>query len=110
MSDICLHQMQKEINKWLIHNFGTPPVTDQVLIISEEVGELAHHVLKYKQGIRRNEDHESGIEDAVADIVIGVMAFCGLWGIELEDLLKKTWGEVSQRDWREEISGERDTV
>ena len=104
MSNICIHALQAEVGEWLKHNFGTPPVTDQCLIISEEVGELCHHVLKHKQGIRKNEDHEAGVEDAVADIVIGVMAFCSLWGIELEDLLKKAWLEVKQRDWRKECT------
>lgn len=104
LSTVSVRDMQEEVGDWLKRNFGEAPATDQCLIISEEVGELCHHVLKMKQGIRKNEDHEAGVQDAVADIVIGVMAFCSQWDIDLEDLLCKTWNEVKQRDWTKETA------
>lgn len=101
---ISVRDMQEEVGDWIEHNFGVPPLTDQALNIAEEVGELCHHVLKMKQGIRKNEDHEAGVQDAVADIVISTMAFCSLCNIDLEDLLGKTWHQVKQRDWTKETN------
>lgn len=97
-------QMQNDVGEWLQRNFGDVACTDQVLIIAEEVGELAHAVLKRKQGIRTNEDHDAAIKDAVADIVIGVMAFCAVEDLDLETLLNQTWAVVRERDWTKEVT------
>lgn len=103
-------EMQAQVGQWLQNNFGAVPATDQCLIIAEEVGELCHHVLKLKQGIRKNEDHEAGVEDAVGDIVIGVMAFCSVWGIDLQETVEKVWEQVSQRRWNDRPAGASVTV
>lgn len=99
---IRMLQLQVEVGNWLTRNFGKVAVEDQVLIIAEEVGELAHSVLKRKQGIRRNEDHETKIRDAVADIVIATAAFCSVEGINLEETVAEVWAKVSTRDWTAE--------
>jgi NTP pyrophosphatase (non-canonical NTP hydrolase) len=94
-----LKQIQEEVKVWEKKNFGDRPGWQPLLGLQEEVGELAHHYLKRAQGIRISEDHNAGIADAVADIVIYLLDFCNTEGIDLEATLKATWQEVSKRDW-----------
>jgi NTP pyrophosphatase (non-canonical NTP hydrolase) len=66
----------------------------------EELGELAHHMLKWTQGIRGTPDeHRDGIEDALADIQIYLLDFAGRNGMDAAGILDKVWAKVQQRDW-----------
>jgi NTP pyrophosphatase (non-canonical NTP hydrolase) len=71
-----------------------------LLGIMEEIGELSHHYLKRAQGIRMSEDHEEGIKDAVADIVIFLMDFCSANDIDLQSAIEDVWAVVKKRDWK----------
>jgi len=104
VSDLRLHALQAEVGEWVRHNFGDAPMLDQAAVVAEEAGELLHHVLKQKQGIRKEEDHVAGMRDAVADVVIACLAFGAIAGIDVEDAVRETWLEVSQRDWTQEDS------
>lgn len=95
-----IKNIQKEVFDWHVENFGPVPAWKPILIITEEIGELSHAYLKREQKIRMTENHDENIKDAVADIVIGLMAFCSIEGIDLETELLKTWDKVKQRDWK----------
>ncbi len=95
-----LSEIQKENKVWAIYNFGIVPLWQPMAGINEETGELNHHVLKRSQKIRTNEDHNEGIKDAVADILLYLINFCNIEGIDLEKQLNETWAEVKQRNWR----------
>lgn len=69
--------------------------------VVEEVGELAHMLLKQRQKIR-NQIVDPRVEeiDAVGDIAIYLINFCNYRGYDFETCLSTTAGEVLQRDWR----------
>lgn len=100
MSDLQLSIMQEERNDWVAHNFPGDEVINSVLGAVEEVGELAHHYLKAKQGIRGDADiHAAEMADAVADCVIFLAGVCSHLGIDYGVLVRDTWDMVKQRDW-----------
>lgn len=94
--------LQEMMARWQYDNFpGTEP-WELILGIQEEVGELSHAYLKRHQGIRKNEDHDEAIQDAVGDIFIYLANFCTISHLDLEACIVKAWTEVRQRDWRKE--------
>jgi len=95
-----LSALQSEVAAWVHRNFGDAPLLDQAAVVCEEAGELIHHVLKAKQGIRLEENHSDGMRDALADTVIACLAFASIAGIDLEQALADTWFLVSQRNWK----------
>lgn len=95
-----LRFVQDEVRAWSADNFGEQPSWKPLLGIGEELGELQHHYLKRAQGIRTTEDHDAGIRDAVADILIYLCDFCAREDIDLDAQLAQTWHEVKQRNWR----------
>lgn len=67
---------------------------------TEEIGELAHHWLKLKQGIRGDTPtHVEGMLDAVADCVIYLAGICSHLGADYGQLVDDTWSVVKERDW-----------
>ena len=88
LSRRSLGVVQSEHRFWLAHNFPGQTREQVVLGMVEEMGELAHHVLKRDQHIR-HEDHDAEIRDACAD----------LEGFELMEVISETWSKVKQRDW-----------
>ena len=96
-----------EYAAWVDYNFGkataatrTEKAIEQLLGVVEEVGELAHSVLKSVQAIRgTQEEHERKQRDACADIVFFLLGFCYRNGWDLEQILLETWAEVRERDW-----------
>lgn len=72
---------------------------------AEEVGEVAHVVLKARQKIRR---HQAGMDekalddlaDGVADTVVYLMQLCSHAGIDFGKALFSTAEEVMKRDWK----------
>lgn len=68
--------------------------------VAEEAGELCHSVLKSEQGIRgTTEKHADDIEDAIGDVTIYLLDLCNVMGLNFDEVLEKTWAQVSQRDW-----------
>ena len=83
-------QLQEQHKEWAFANFGEQETEDYALGMIEEVGELAHAVLKRKQGIRNNENHDDNIKDAIGDIVIYLIGFCNSEDIDLQDSFTST--------------------
>lgn len=95
--------LQREHAEWATRNFG-PGKPDShlasMLGVMEEVGELAHSVLKGRQGIRGTaQEHRAAAEDAVGDIVVFLSDFCTRYDIDFQYAIEKTWAQVKQRDW-----------
>jgi NTP pyrophosphatase (non-canonical NTP hydrolase) len=101
-----LGRLQREVGAWADRNFGpTTGSAEQVafnaLGVVEEVGELAHALLKQHQGIRGSwEEHETAGQDAVADVVIFLANLCHRKGWDLDAVIEETWERVSRRDWQ----------
>lgn len=67
---------------WANKNFPDMTAEDCLLGMVEEVGELAHAVLKSRQGIRNADKKEELVKDAIADIAIFTMDFCNRSGFD----------------------------
>jgi NTP pyrophosphatase (non-canonical NTP hydrolase) len=71
-----------------------------MLGMTEELGEIAHHILKRAQGIRGGDvDHEAEIRDGCADLVIFMMGLADLEGFDLLTAINEAWDGVKHRDW-----------
>ena len=95
-----LKQLQEEHRIWSLFNFGVQPSYHSLLGAAEEIGELAHAHLKGEQGIRSAEATREAKEDAIADAIIYLAGYCNSEGINLEEILQRTWDKVKTRDWR----------
>lgn len=98
LNGLDLRAFQAEVAEWKKNNFPNSGDVQQFIGVVEEVGELAHAILKSLQGIRGDE-HEAEARDAVGDIMIFLLNFCSANGWDLEDILVETWDEVKERDW-----------
>jgi NTP pyrophosphatase (non-canonical NTP hydrolase) len=100
---VDLVKLQQQVDKWHKYNFGgendLENAIDNLLGVSEEVGELCHAILKHKQGIRKTENHLENAKDAVGDIVIFLLNFCNRMEFSFSDCVQNAWDEVKDRDW-----------
>lgn len=95
-----LSDLQSERNEWIEYNFPNDRVEDSIFGAVEELGELAHHFLKLRQGIRGDREmHEREMGDAVADCVIYLAGVCSWLDIDYGVLVRDTWDIVRSRDW-----------
>lgn len=100
-----LQPIQASTHEWRKDNFPKADATQQLLGITEEVGELAHAHLKQTQGIRGDDNlHIEEAKDAVGDLVIYLMGYCSYRGWDLETIIRDTVEHVLQRDWIENPS------
>jgi NTP pyrophosphatase (non-canonical NTP hydrolase) len=68
--------------------------------MAEELGEIAHHLLKREQGIRSEGiDHAAEIRDGCADLIIFMMTLADNEGFILAEALNEAWDQVRRRDW-----------
>lgn len=92
--------LQNRLDLWRQRNFPGHTAEEQLLGVVEEVGELAHAVLKRKQGIRgTKEEHDAAVRDAVGDIQIFLAGFCSREGINMQAEYETTARSVMERDW-----------
>lgn len=95
-----LTDLQRERDEWIERNFPNDRVEDSIFGAVEEIGELAHHFLKMRQGIRgTEEEHIEGMLDSVADCVIFLAGVCSWLGADYGQLVNDTWARVRQRNW-----------
>ena len=100
-----LSSYQSEIHSWSTRNFGHNINicfdTSAFLGMVEEIGEIAHAILKLSQGIRGDQStHVAAIKDGVADLLIFTLDFCARNNLDAESLLSEVWAKVSRRDWK----------
>lgn len=97
---VDLSQLQKESRVWRDRNFPDHSSIDAFLGMTEEMGELAHAILKRAQGIRGTADeHTAAIRDAVADWIIFACGFADNEGFDIGEVVQQTWEQVKMRDW-----------
>jgi len=97
-----MRELQKELHEWRMYNFPECTPEDQFMGMVEEMGEIAHALLKTKQGIRIEDEIQghAKVRDGIADLVIYTMGLCSLMGWDLEALVSSVANnEVMQRDW-----------
>lgn len=107
-----LRVIQSEVETWQQYNFGDSnaamiPVSEVQAFFGmvEELGELAHAMLKSWQGIRGFANDPAKLqaakEDAVADLFVFALNFCNQHNIDAHAVLDYTWNkEVKPRNFR----------
>jgi NTP pyrophosphatase (non-canonical NTP hydrolase) len=97
------NELQKTLHEWRQYNFpDTYTLWHQFMGVTEELGEMAHAILKQSQGIRGSyEEHEEDLRDAVGDLTIYLMGLCSVKGWSFEEVVMKTADTVLRRDWVE---------
>lgn len=97
---VDLTELQYQIHEWRKRNFPGANSIQQLLGVTEEVGELSHAHLKAMQGIRGTpQQHQEAAMDAVGDILIYLMGYCSCLGWKIEGILEATTARVLARDW-----------
>jgi NTP pyrophosphatase (non-canonical NTP hydrolase) len=95
-----LATLQSERNVWVAKNFPGDRIEDSFMGAVEELGELAHHLLKRKQGIRGDAlMHTMEIKDAVADCVIFLAGVATHEQFDFGQAVQEAWDQVKNRDW-----------
>lgn len=101
-----LQKIQTERAKWAARNFPNAGALHHIAGLAEEVGELAHAVLKMAPGtagdtaIRGEKDaHLEAAADAVGDTIIYLLGICSDLGLDASECLDTAWDEVKHRDW-----------
>ena len=100
-----LKKIQDEVFEYSCRNFGKPPIPikcsiESFLGIVEEVGEVAHSILKMSEGINgTDEEHWEKIKDGIADIIIFTLDFAARNNLDAEKLVTEVWAKVKQRDY-----------
>lgn len=94
--------LQNQHAAWERVNFPTSEkeVFHSLAGMTEELGELAHAILKDAQSIRG--DHEKHMldgQDAVGDLFIYCAGLCNKMGWNMQQCIYKAWREVGSRDW-----------
>src|SRR5438876_269783 len=98
--NLSLRQLQNEQDDWRRRNFPNSGWDRAFLGVVEEVGELAHHLLKGDQGIRGSlDEHEERAQDAVGDILVYIAHLCNGKAWDMQACLDKAWAHVKSRDW-----------
>lgn len=122
-----LRTLQAEVGEWQRRNFPQQPPGQPALGTAEETGELweaalellglgklsalvgrvCHAELKLEQRIRgTREELRARLEDAIGDLVVFIANLCNTRGIDLQEVVDRTWSQVSKRDWRSDpVSG-----
>lgn len=91
---------------WQRKNFPAQTWVENLLGVQEELGELAHALLKQMQGIRGTpEVHEAEARDAVGDILIFLAGLCNTRDWDMQDIVQETWRKVQRRDWQTDPLG-----
>lgn len=92
---------QNELSSWQDKNF--PPTNSMELVVGmmEELGELAHAILKSRQKIRGYDEDRAKAEiaDAFADVVIYGINLMSIEGLDAETAIRHTIDMVLSRDW-----------
>lgn len=98
-----LSTLQEELHEWRMRNFPDCTASQQFMGMVEEMGEIAHAILKHEQGIRTMDNFNQtsiAIKDGVADLTIFMMGLCSLMNWDLCTLVYAVaHNEVMKRDW-----------
>jgi NTP pyrophosphatase (non-canonical NTP hydrolase) len=96
-----LSTVQRESCEWRARAYPeTRSIELQALGVCEEAGELAHAVLKYKQGIRGydREKTREEVADAIGDIMIYACGVADQLDIDISRAVYEAWEHVRDRN------------
>ena len=114
-------ELQTVLGEWQRRNFPNAHRLEPVVGVAEEMGEawdailglvtagslsaavgrVSHAALKLHQGIRGTpEQLREKLVDAVGDLMIFTVNMCTRFDLDLQEIVDRTWAEVSKRDWQ----------
>lgn len=97
---MSFRDIERAVRDWARYNFPDTTAEKQFFGMVEELGELAHAVLKADQGIRGYSPEDTAeAQDAVGDLLIFLINFCDRNNWDVLNVLRDTWAEVRERDW-----------
>lgn len=108
--DSSLDDIQEYIKKVIdIRGFGKEIVEQKLLLLLEEVGELAKSIRKEKTNMcidKNKVKNYSPVEEEIADVFIVLTAICNTLNINLYDCIiekerinvERTWGNSNKND------------
>jgi hypothetical protein len=90
-----IQEIQDEVMAWSEYNFGPQVPGRPVLGAIEELGEVAHSVLKRSQGIRGTaEEHDAKIKDGLADYGVFLLNSLGFLTFDTGKYLARRIGDA----------------
>lgn len=98
-----LQQYIREVIK--LRGFSEESVEQKMLMLTEEVGELAKAIRKdkAKMGIDKTKiNHYNTIESEIADVFIVLVSMCNVLNVDLFEVLKDKEKENISRQWEEQ--------
>jgi len=100
-------QLQAEVGEWSCKNFPNNEPFDPFYGMIEEIGELAHAILKKKQGIRGTpEEHDAAIKDAIADCMIFATDYCCRNYFDLSKLVEMANQDINKHRTQHQVFNE----
>jgi NTP pyrophosphatase (non-canonical NTP hydrolase) len=99
-----LVEIQKEIfrNK-ADRDFNVTDVGKEIILVTEELGELARAYRDSNKKPARDIDNRDAIIDAVGDIMVYCIGLCGMMGVECEEVLCKILADNKVRTHRSKL-------
>ena len=87
---MALQDIQKEIFKnKLARGFNTTDVGKEIILMTEELGELARAYKHSNKGQASEINNKEEIIDAIGDLMVYCFGLCEMLGINSEDILNK---------------------
>lgn len=80
--------------------FDTEDVQTKMMLLTEEVGELARAVRKHTGGKVSKETHHSELEEEVADVLIVLTDICNKLGVDLQQAFIEKEKNNAKRTWK----------
>ncbi len=91
--------LQAALQFWEQHNFPDTTDLSRLAIVTEEVGELAHCILKQLQNIRPESSGDDKMKDAIGDVFVTLCTLSSGRGWDLADIIEEVSARVLARDW-----------
>ena len=91
--------IQAEVGAWLDLHVPARTLEQQVLLLAEEVGEVARAVVKRAQGVRGSHaEWTAALHDEVADVLLTCLAIAATEGFDLHTAAARKWARILRRD------------
>lgn len=99
-----LKDLQKYVNEMKeIRGFSKETAQDVMLFLTEEMGELAKEVRKYrkfKMDVNKMENMQLDLEGEIADVFIYILSMCRVMDIDLLEAFKNKEERNCKREWK----------
>lgn len=97
-----LKDLQKYVNDMIeIRGFSKETPQDVMLLLTEEIGELAKEIRKSrKYYLDANKNNELDVEGEIADVFIYILSMCRVMNVNLIEAFKNKEERNCKREWK----------